>query len=274
MRKIGINAELGFDFTTEEMIKKIKAAGFDAIFTGWGKGAPISEWKALADSLGLEYTFIHAPFGSIEKMWDEGDAGDDYLKLLCDCIDDCAANSIPIMICHVFKGFGEEHPNALGVTRFEKLLDYAEAKNITVAFENTEGESYLDLLMTELADKKSLGFCIDTGHEMCYNYSKDLIGKYAGKLVATHLNDNLGILGESIFWLDDLHLLPFDGICDFKGVAERIKKTDFNSTLMFELTVNSKPGRNENDKYKAMGVDAYLDEAYKRASKCASFFEN
>ena len=71
MRKIGINAELGFDFTTEEMIKKIKAVGFDAIFTGWGKGAPISEWKALADSLGLEYTFIHAPFGGneINNMW-------------------------------------------------------------------------------------------------------------------------------------------------------------------------------------------------------------
>ena len=274
MRKIGINTSLGFKLTTEEMMVKIKDAGFDAIFTGWSRNTPIAEYKKTADSLGLEYTFIHAPFGDIEKMWDEGDGGDNALATQLECLDACAENGIPTMICHVFKGFGEEHPTMLGVKRFEKLLDAAQEKGVMIAFENTEGESYLDLLVKELSHKKSFGFCIDTGHEMCYNHSKDLIGKYGDKLIATHINDNLGILGEKIFWLDDLHLLPFDGIGDFKGVCERIKKTPFKGTLTFELTVISKPDRHENDKYLEMGVDAYLKEAYERAVKIASFFED
>ena len=72
-------------------------------------------------------------------------------------------------------------------------------------------------------------------------------------------------------WIDDLHLLPFDGICDWQFAAERLR--DFNGPLMFELTTQSKPGRHDNDKYARISAVAYIAEAYGRACRFASLVE-
>lgn len=269
MRKIGINAELGFDCDVMLSMEKIKAAGFDAVTTSWGEGAPIKEWADKARSLGLEYPFLHAPFGFVHKIWNEDDEGDTHVVTLMHCIDACAENGIPMMICHAFIGFGEEHPTDKGIERFGRLLDYAEEKGVKIAFENTEGELYLENILTRLSHKSAIGFCIDTGHEMCYNYSKDLIGKYADKLITTHVNDNLGISGEKITPWDDLHILPYDGKLDVDSLVERLKKASFDGILVFELTCRSKKDRHENDGYLEMGIDAYLALAYERARKIA-----
>jgi len=222
----------------------------------------------------LEMPFIHAPFGKIEWLWENDELGETVLQTQLDCVTDSAKNGIPIVVCHIFKGFGkEERPNEIGLARIRRLLDHAQENGVKIAFENTEGDTYLDAVMTAFRDHPATGFCIDSGHEICYNPGKDLITKYADHVIATHLDDNLGVSGESIFWHDDLHLLPWDGKVDFEGVAKRLQKTPFCGTLMFELTVKSKPGHNENDAYLAMGCDAYLAEAYRRACRFAALFE-
>ena len=114
--------------------------------------------------------------------------------------------------------------------------------------ENTEGEGYLRVLFDQLKGEPALGFCLDTGHEYCYNYAKDLLAEY-GPLTYIHVNDNLGITGDSIFWLDDAHLIPYDGIVDFDRVARRLAKLGFTDTLTCEMTTASKPGRNTHDIY-------------------------
>lgn len=274
MKKVGINAEIGFAIEVPEMLKKIKAAGFDAVFVTWHEGRPLAEWKAAADELGLKMPFIHAPFSKIEQIWEDDELGDLALGTQLACVEESAKNNIPIVVCHVFKGFGKEDaPNELGLSRLQKLLDRALELGVKIAFENTEGEGYLDAVMKRFWNHPAAGFCIDTGHEVCYNYGHDLISKYGDRLIATHLDDNLGITGESIFWHDDLHLLPWDGVVDFEGVAKRIQKTPFSDILMFELTVKSKPGSTANDHYFEMGCEAYLAEAYRRARKFASLFE-
>ena len=232
MKKVGINAELGFGIEIPEMFKRIKAAGFDAVFTGWHESSPLSEWKATADALGLTIPFIHAPFSKIEYIWEDHEWGDSVLNTQLACLEDSAKNNIPIVVCHVFKGFGKpDAPTELGLARLQKLLDRAEELGVKIAFENTEGEGYLDAVMKRFWNHPAAGFCIDTGHELCYNYGHDLISKYGERLIATHLDDNLGILGESIFWHDDMHLLPWDGKVDFEGVAKRIQKTPFSDNI-------------------------------------------
>jgi hypothetical protein len=91
------------------------------------------------------------------------------------------------------------------------------------------------------------------------------------QFIATHINDNLGVTNPSgdIFWTDDLHLLPFDGIQDWAGVAHRLDRCGYDGILTFELTRQSKPGRTENDPYMAMEIEAYLKECYARACKLA-----
>jgi len=151
-------------------------------------------------------------------------------------------------------------------------LDEALKVGVTCAFENTEGEKYLEKIKEHLWDHKALGFCIDTGHEMCYNRSNDMIGKYGDKLIATHLNDNLGITGEEITWIDDAHLMPFDGKADWQGIADRIKKAGCPDILTFELTTRSKPGRNTHDIYASLDIDGFLNLAHEKALKFVSLF--
>ena len=87
----------------------------------------------------------------------------------------------------------------------------------------------------------------------------------------THLNDNLGIsrFDGKIFFTDDLHLLPYDGIADWDYNVERLRKSRYMPILNFELNIDSKPNRHDNDIYKNMPIDLYFTEAYKRACKIA-----
>ena len=92
------------------------------------------------------------------------------------------------------------------------------------------------------------------------------------RLIATHLNDNLGISDYNgrIFWTDDLHLLPFDGISDWQSIGQRLDKCGYSDILTFELSRASKPDRHENDKYANMKIEEYIAEAYSRACRVAS----
>ena len=87
----------------------------------------------------------------------------------------------------------------------------------------------------------------------------------------THLNDNLGIsrYDGKISGIDDLHLLPYDGIADWDDNVARLKRSRKLSVLNFELNIESKPGRHENDVYEQMSLLQYFTEAYKRACKIA-----
>lgn len=148
----------------------------------------------------------------------------------------------------------------------------AERLGVKVAFENTEGEEYLTAVMERFKDSPAVGFCWDTGHEMCYNRSKDMLSLYGDNLIATHLNDNLGIrdFDGNITWIDDLHLLPFDGIADWQRIAKRLDNCGYNGVLTFELNRYSKPDRHENDAYTDMPIERYLTLAYMRACRVAT----
>ncbi len=266
---IGLGAYSKSGLTVEEEIKAIKKAGFDGIFSGWRNIDHLKKIKALADENGMIYQSVHAPFTMIHFMWDDCPEASDALGELIQCVDDCAEVGVGILVCHVWIGFGDQNPNDNGIANFKKLLDHAEEKGVKIAFENTEGEKYLEYLWENLGDHPAVGFCIDTGHELCYNRGKDMITPYGkdGKLIATHINDNLGVTGEDIFWHDDYHLLPFDGIGDWQGVADRLKAVGYNGILTTELTTGDKPGRTENARYRSFSPAEYYEEAYKRLTK-------
>lgn len=271
-RQLGISLEFCMpEIPVRERIKTIAEVGFDAIFCGSGK---VSEVSSLAKEHGLFLQSVHAPFKRIDRMWKDSEEGDDVLSELCRCVDECAENSVNILVSHVWIGFVPVEPTELGAERFSRLLDHAASRGVTVALENTEGENHLEYIRDRLASHPAYGFCIDTGHEMCYNRSEDMIGKYSanGKLVATHLNDNLGITGDTITWLDDYHLLPFDGKADWSGIAKRINATGFDGVLTFELKKKSTPGRCANDIYSELDCEGYLRLAHERAEKVAALF--
>ncbi len=257
-----------------DQIELYHRTGFEGFFSGWGE---LSTFRKKADELGMYYQSVHGPFHKAADFWKGGEAAEAAVAELIACVEDCARVEVPIMVSHVFIGFDiPGAPNAVGVENYGKVCQRAKELGVQIAFENTEGEEYLAAVMT-LSDAypDTVGFCWDTGHEMCYNYGKDMLALYGDRLIATHINDNLGVrdFGGKITWVDDLHLLPFDGIGDWQNAADRLNRCGYDGYLTFELNIGSKPNRHENDKYMAMEPEAYVAEAYNRACRIATLVQ-
>lgn len=272
-QKIGISIGNAYGVPINEVLQIVKNVGFDAISPAWKSSEALIESVEIARRLGLEIQSLHAPFTRAANMWSsELDVCDPVKCELLKVIDSCSELKIPVLVVHVWIGFDYKfEKESLYYDNFDEIVSYAKEKNVKIAFENTEGEEYLYALMEHFENDDTVGFCWDSGHEMCYNRSCDLLAKYGDRLIMTHLNDNLGIsrFDGKIFWTDDLHLLPFDGIADWNDNVSRLQKSRYMPILNFELAIQSKPNRHENDIYMQMPLHLYFAEAYKRACKIA-----
>lgn len=264
-----------FKIPFDEQIRLFKKVGFDGFFSVWEPGCDCAALRKVADQEGMLYQSIHAPFTKMRDMWYPSEATETAVAELIDCLRDCAANAVPIMVTHAFIGFEDHEPTAVGLENYALVVREAERLGVKIAFENTEGEEYLAALMECFKDSPAVGFCWDTGHQMCYNPNTDMMALYGERLLGTHINDNLGVraFDGTTFWHDDLHLLPFDGIADWNANAAKIKRSGFTGPLTFELNIVSKPDRHENDPYGRMALVDYLTAAYIRACRVAALVQ-
>ncbi len=265
----------GYGVPVNKNIELIAKVGLKSFFTGMGSKEELKERRMLADKLGLEYTSLHAPFKNAAKIWDDTPDGDMAHREIFDSIEQCSEIEVPVLVVHPFIGFDKHEPTPTGLLRFKRLADYAERVNVKLAIENVEGEEYLDYLLHGLSDYDSVGFCLDTGHMMCYNKGRDFLSEYGDRLIYTHVNDNMGCTypDGQIFWLDDAHLLPFDGVQNWEALAKKIKEIGYKGPLTLELSKDNKPERTCNDIYKSMTAEEYVYEAAKRIEKFANMVE-
>ena len=272
--KIGISLGNKFDVPTRELVPLIKEIGFSAI----SPSVPldfspfdIEGISSAAKQCGLPLHFLHAPFLRADALWqDAGEAGERGESDLLLGLAICEKYEIPTLVLHAWIGFApSDGPTALGFERMDRVVRTAEKYGVSLAIENTEGEEYLDALLSRYKGENHVGFCFDSGHEMCYNGGKDLLKKYGDRLLVTHLNDNLGVSDAegNISPMDDLHLLPFDGIINWEKTAARLSEARLPEILNFELNIKSKPGRHENDAYEKMTYEQYFSEAFRRAER-------
>lgn len=269
--KLGLGVRDDFGIPEEEQIRLFRQVGFDGFFTKWRRGQDVSLLRRVADEAGIEYQSIHAPLTGIADMWESAEAGKEHMTLLLECLAECEKHGVPIMVAHVIAGFDKHSPTDIGVENFRVVAEAAKKAGVKIAFENTEGVEYLEKLMTAFRDYDNVGFCWDTGHEMCYNHGNDVLTPYGDRLIATHLNDNLGAtdFGGTITSRDDLHLLPFDGIIDWREIAARLHKCGYEGMLTFEVNKTGKAGRYEAEKYKRLSAEEFVTEAYIRACRAA-----
>lgn len=275
---LGTGLGFGREIDPIDQLETIKNAGFDACFYDKLKRADSALSYAFAEKaakLGLVFQSIHAPFYGMDDIWhdEDGELAEIMEGELIASIDDCAETGVPIVIMHAIIGMDNFTPTELGIRRLEKIIDRAVKKNVKIAFENTEGEMYLEKIFDHYGKVENVGFCIDTGHEMCYNSGRDLIGKYGEYLIATHLNDNMGITNPpEITFMDDAHLLPFDGIADWNGIAQRLRKCSYDGILTFELNAKGRNETSPNRIYDSLSFEEYVNEAYARAVKFRDIF--
>lgn len=271
--KLGLGTKESYGIPVEEQIRLFKKTGFEAFFTAYT--SDLKSCRRVADETGMIFQSVHAPFRMAKDFWTDGEGASDGLNKLLECVDNCAEANVPIIVMHPYIGYVDDVvPNSTGVEYFRTFVLAAKDKNIKVAFENVERREFLDRLMEEFCDFENVGFCWDSGHELCYNRGDDMLSAYGDRLIATHINDNLGVrdYGGSIAGCDDLHLLPFDGITDWQSAAVRLKKCGYDGILTFELNNTGKGGRHENDKYARMPIEEYIAECYARACRVAYLF--
>lgn len=268
MNKLVLGLGNAYKVTPLEEIKIFSEVGWEGFFSGWCYGENIESYRKLADELGMYYQSVHSPFHRVDKIWDdEGIDGDKATEEQIECIKQSKAVGVDLVIVHAIIGMDKCTPTALGLKRFEKIFTAAENNGVTVALENTEGEIYVEALMKEFGSSDNVRFCIDTGHELCYNGGRNIIGKYADKVVCTHLNDNLGQTGDIITWHDDAHLMPFDGIADWNGIAARLKAAGYKGDITLELTSANKPERHTHDRYAHLDCRGFAALALEKAKQ-------
>ena len=251
-RLLAINRMREWDLPTEEMIELTHRAGFDGMFQLYDGTNTPQEFRKWLVERNMIFQSIHVLWRNTPGIWeDPTEDGEVGVKEYLQCLEDCADTEVPIMVAHAIKGMDKHTPTDLGLERFGRIFLRAEELGVKVAMENVEGPEYLNLLYRTFHDSPAFGYTWDSGHEMCYGGGENLLAKYGDKLIATHLNDNLGCTSRDgeISWSDDLHLLPMDGIIDWKERGERIRKVGYEGILTFELLAHSKPGKHENDIY-------------------------
>lgn len=271
-QKIGIS--LGGDISNAESVKMLSKIGFEAISPIIKKDIDLESIVRAARDCGMEIQSLHAPYIQSKAMWSEDEK--EYVPAkeeLFRALEECKKYNIPIMVMHVWISFDYSvNVTNIGLLNYKEIVDRATEYGIKIAFENTEGIEYFHALMNYFKGNETVGFCWDSGHEMCYNHSVNLLEQYGDRLLVTHLNDNLGISrydGKVVSNTDDIHLLPYDGIADWDYNIERLKKSRRLEVLNFELSVTSMWERHDNDIYTKMTKEEYYCEAYKRACRIA-----
>ena len=260
----------GLDFNevpAVEQIEVMKSVGFDQFFYSETKNQRAADDEAVAEKaakIGIGFHSIHAPFYAMDDMWhdESGELAKIMEQELKNSIDNCHNLDVPIVVMHSIIGMDNHTPTELGLERIGKIIDYAIKRGVTIGFENTEGECYLEAMLDKYGELENVGFTYDSGHELCYNGGTDMLGKYGRYLISTHLDDNHGMTDpEHPNFLDDYHLLPFDGYADWEGIAKRLNKCGFDGSLTFEVDSKGRCGSHSNDMYLGMNIEQFVKAA-------------
>ena len=261
----------------DEQIFLFGDTGFNGFFHLYNEDDDLAFLRKRADAEGMIFQSVHAPFRGIHSLWYEDGYTKDAICAFCECIEKTADVGVDTLVVHSFSGFAEHTPNSFGLQNYEILVKKAQECHIRLAIENLEGEEYLFALMDHFREVENVGFCWDSGHEMCYSFGKDLLKMFGDRLFCTHLNDNLGVkdYGGRLCGFDDLHLLPFDGNADWEEIAKRLVKSRPIEELTFESKIIpfAEPIRHESDRYAAMSIKEYLATAYARACRVAALYQ-
>lgn len=132
---------------------------------------------------------------------------------------------------------------------FDEMQSYCMTKGVRIAIENMicTPAMYQFEKLDRLFERYSLdymGFCCDTGHAalVCPDDTLAFINRYKDRLIAMHLDDNHLIDWsrsedpDGAIQKSDLHLIPYDGACNWDGICKAIAESPYELPLTLEVT--------------------------------------
>ena len=261
-RKLGINVGCIAGMPQLEQIELIREAGFETFFTGSQRDDTIGALKEYADKNGMVFETVHAPFAGINNMWIPGMEYIDVYRGMKNCIDLAARHGVPAVVMHVSGGWYAPGISDLGLQRFDELVFHAADKGVKIAFENLRQVGNLSYFSERYEKFDHVRFCYDFGHEHCYTKTVQWMDVYCHKLLCTHIHDNHGRTFEKV-GSPDIHLLPFDGSCNYQRCVAKLDEYGYTGPLTLEVD-------NANNKYPDLSPTEFLAECYKRLTRIAA----
>lgn len=260
-----------FNLSELEQLEKFHNHKIDGFFALYQNYEQVARLKDFANTRGMFFQSIHAKHHPMREIWFANEKSETVSNIIADLKDTIiSAKKLEVdrVVLHVYTGFYDEGPTAIGLKRIGEVLETAQKHGIKLCFENLEGEQFLDAVLTEYQSCEYAKMCYDCGHENCYATHK-VVDKFKDKILALHINDNMGIRSNDkiLSGRDDMHIVPFDGNVDFDRVINIIKYVKLENELTFEL----KFCKDEiADKYRQMNFDDYLSLAKERMIKVAN----
>ncbi len=274
---IGFSLQASYSCPQSQVIDLLHRAGFSAVSPVYSPELALGD---LADSVSkhsMTIQSLHAPHGGLAYLWNsKAPQSAATQKKILDCIDACADFQIPLTVVHGWQGLDYTFPDTpLDFSVFDRIVDHAGERNVSIAFENLEGEEYLEALLTRYRDRSYIGYCWDSGHDHCYPHRTDFLEAYGDRLIMTHLNDNRGLrdpdgvpTGD-----DDLHFLPFDGNICWEKALGRLKNLPRQKILNFEIKKRSFSTTPEDLIYDALSPEEFFRLSGHRARQIADLYE-
>lgn len=260
-RKLGINTDCFAGINEITVLEMAKSHGFEAITTSLTNVNDVCALKNRADTLGVEFGYLHAPFRGINTMWETGDSYRNIYSGMLEAITSASECGVKAVVTHVSSGWSAPCVNDLGLSRFDDLVEFATKKGVVLAFENLRKVGNLATLMDRYEKSDNVRFCFDCGHEHCYTKTVSWIDIFTDKLIATHIHDNLGRDLHDKVSDNDSHWLPFDGNYNYHKMMRRLDKYGYSGPLLLEV-FNTTRGD-----YSIMSGDEFLKTCYDRINR-------
>ncbi len=247
-----------------EAIEAAKKAGFDyldmSFFDCYRNDGELlrEDWKEwilrvreAADQKGIAFRQTHGLF-VLGMQWDDPDypEGKELLALNTRCAEASKLLGAECMVVHPMNLprqpiYNRQINKEANLAYLDPVINKAKDVGLCIAIENMvdfsrnmrrycggDPEELFDLVDT--INDPSVGICIDTGHACLTSIDVAQFIRLTGdRLMALHINDNRQ--------KGDEHLLPFDGLVDWKGVAEALRAIGYDHDFAFELRSRAIP---------------------------------
>ncbi|MBR2936927.1 MAG: sugar phosphate isomerase/epimerase [Oscillospiraceae bacterium] len=273
---LGFSLQSQYSLPIAKVIALLAASGFSAVSPVWSPELDLRHLAACTHAHGMTIQSLHAPRKGIPLLWQpDAPLSSQVEDSILRSINACGQFHIPILVVHGWQGLNYAFPEtALDFRAFDRIVSYAEQKGVSIAFENLEGEEYLDALLARYRDCAYVGFCWDSGHDHCYPHKADFLQRFGDRLIMTHLNDNRGLRDPSGIpsGKDDLHFLPFDGNIDWDLAIGRLKSAAKQETLNFEIKLQSKSENPEDWIYRQLSLEQFFQKAGQHARRIGQMY--
>lgn len=223
MAIFGQEFSFGFDeIPVSEKMRALRDAGFQDVMLHWfdenDQDNHLYRYdEALKAGLGVHTA--HFAMDKTHFLWQDCAEGEQYGKELLTAIKECGERHIENLVIHTTKKLITPPPNEIGVRRIEKAVRLTEEEHVNIAVENTRFLEYNQYLYDHVPSD-CLKFCFDCGHANCFTPNEDPLGRFADRLVTTHIHDNHRMKDA------DEHLMPGEGLIDLDTVFRRLIALD------------------------------------------------